>query len=189
MCVILEDHHTSKCRLSDLVRCKAVVAFQGVDALHLVGSKFEVEDVVILGDVGGIAGTGNGDGATLQMLAEEDLIGRFAMGLGYVGNHLVLRERLDARAATAQWEPCLEDGSKFGDVDLHAAALVVGMCLVLQHCGFDGGNPHHAVNIVFIEVRQADAVNFSCFHTTLLRLISLLVIGCRVVQQEQVDIV
>ena len=48
--------------MSDLVECKAVVAFQGVDALHLVGSKFEVEDVVILGDVRGIAGAGNGDG-------------------------------------------------------------------------------------------------------------------------------
>ena len=69
-----------ECRLSYLVRCKAVVALQGVDALHLVGSKFEVEDVVILGDVRGIAGTGNGDGATLQMPAEEDLIGRFASG-------------------------------------------------------------------------------------------------------------
>lgn len=69
-----------ECRLSYLVRCKTVVAFQGVDALHFVGSKFEVEDVVILGDVRGIAGTGNGDGAALQMPAEEDLIGRFAMG-------------------------------------------------------------------------------------------------------------
>ena len=48
--------------MSDLVGCKAVVAFQGVDALHLVGSQFEVEDVVILGDVHGIAGAGNGDG-------------------------------------------------------------------------------------------------------------------------------
>ncbi len=51
-----------ECRLSDLVGCKAVVAFQGVDALHLVGSQFEVEDVVILGDVRGIAGARNGDG-------------------------------------------------------------------------------------------------------------------------------
>ena len=48
-----------------------MVAFQGVDALHLVGSQFEVEDVVILGDVRGIAGAGNGDGAALQMPADD----------------------------------------------------------------------------------------------------------------------
>ena len=54
-----------------------MVALQGVDALHLVGSQFEVEDVVVLGDVGGIAGTGNGDGAALQMPAEEDLIDKY----------------------------------------------------------------------------------------------------------------
>ena len=66
-----------ECRLSYLVRCKAVVAFQGVDALHFVGSQFEVEDVVVLCDMRGIAGTGNGDGAALQMPAEEDLIDKY----------------------------------------------------------------------------------------------------------------
>ena len=36
------------------IRCKTVVTLQGVDALHLVGSQFEVENVVVLGDVGDI---------------------------------------------------------------------------------------------------------------------------------------
>jgi hypothetical protein len=52
-----------------------VVALQGVDALHLVGSQFEVEDVVVLGDVGSIGRARDGDGAALQMPAEDDLIG------------------------------------------------------------------------------------------------------------------
>ena len=34
------------------VRSEAVTALQGVDALHVVGGQREVEDVVVLGDVG-----------------------------------------------------------------------------------------------------------------------------------------
>ena len=34
------------------IRREAVTALQVVDALHLVGSQLEVEDVVVLGDVG-----------------------------------------------------------------------------------------------------------------------------------------
>ena len=61
--------------LDRLIRCKAVVTLQGVDALHLIGSQFEVEDVVVLGDMGSIRGARDSDGATLQMPAENDLIG------------------------------------------------------------------------------------------------------------------
>ena len=49
------------------IRCKTVVTLQGVDALHLVGSQLEVEDVVVLGDVGGIGGAWDGDGDALQV--------------------------------------------------------------------------------------------------------------------------
>ena len=80
------------------------------DALHLVGSQFEVEDVVILGDMGGVGGAGDGDGAALQVPAEQDLIGRLVVGLGDAGDYLMLRECLDARAATTQWEPCFKCG-------------------------------------------------------------------------------
>ena len=84
-----------------------MVTLQGIDALHLVGSQFEVEDVVVLGDMGGVGGAGDGDGAALQVPAEQDLIGRLVVGLGDAGDHLMLREGLDACAATTQREPFL----------------------------------------------------------------------------------
>jgi len=60
------------------------------DALHLVGSQFKVENIVVLGNVDGIGGAGNGDGAALQMPAEDDLIGRLVVSLGDAGDDLVL---------------------------------------------------------------------------------------------------
>ena len=66
-----------------------MVTLQVIDALHLVGRQFEVEDVVVLGDVGGIGRAGDGDGAALQMPAEQHLIGRLAVSLGDAGDHLV----------------------------------------------------------------------------------------------------
>ena len=84
------------------IRCETVVTLQSIDALHLVGSQLKIEDVVVLGNVCGIGGAGNGDGATLQMPSEQDLIGRLVVGLGNTGNRLVLGERLDARAAATE---------------------------------------------------------------------------------------
>ena len=117
------------------IRREAVVLVEGVDALHLVGGEFEVEDVVVLGDVGGIGGAGDGDGAALQVPAEDDLIGRLLVSLGDGGDDLVLREGLDAGAATAEGEPGFEDGAKTGDVGLDATALVVG---VVSFCSTAG---------------------------------------------------
>ena len=107
-----------------------MVALQGVDALHVVGSQGEVEDVVVLGDVGGIRRAGDGDDAALQVPAQDDLIGGLLVGLCDVPDDFVLGEGADARAATAQREPGFEDGAEFGHVGLHAAALVVGVRLV-----------------------------------------------------------
>ena len=173
----------------ELIRREAVTALQIVDALHVVGGQLEVEDVVVLGDVGGIGGAGDGDGAALQVPAEDDLIGRLLMGLGDGGDDLVLREGLDAGAATAEGEPGFEDGAKTGDVGLDATALVVGVRLVLQHGGTDGRNLHHAVNIVLVKVRETDAAYLARLHATLHGLIGLLVVGCRVVEQQQVYVV
>ena len=96
-----------------LIRCKTVITLQCIDALHLVGSQLKVEDVVVLGDVGSVGRAGDGDGATLQMPAEQDLIGRLVVSLGDGGDDLVLREGLDAGAATAEGEPGFEDGSQW----------------------------------------------------------------------------
>lgn len=159
------------------------------DAFHLVGSQFKVENIVVLGDMGGVGGARDGNGAALQMPAEDDLIGRLVVSLGNAGNHLVLRERLDACAATTEGEPGFEDGAHLGDVCFHAAALVVGMRLVLQHSGLDGSDLHHAIDVVLVEVRESDAANFSGLHAALHRLVSLFVAGYRVVEQEQVDVV
>ena len=159
------------------------------DAAHLVGCQFEVEDVVVLGNVGGIGRVGDGDGAALQMPAKQDLIGRLVVSPCNTGNHLVLRERLDARAATTEGEPGFEDGAHLGDVCFHAAALVIGMRLVLQHSGLDGGDLHHAIDVVLVEIREPDAANLSCPHAALHSLVSLFVVGCRVVEQEQVNVV
>jgi len=52
-----------------------VVTLQGIDAQHLVGCQFEAEDVVVLGDMGSVGRTGDGDGTALQMPAEDNLIG------------------------------------------------------------------------------------------------------------------
>ena len=135
-----------------LIRCKTVVTLQGIDALHLVGSQFEVEDVVVLSDMGSVGRTWNRDGTALQMPTEQNLIGRLVVSLGDAGDDLMLRERLNACATTTQREPCFEDGTHLGDMGLHAAALVIWMCFVLQHSWFDGGNLHHAVNVVLIEI-------------------------------------
>jgi hypothetical protein len=43
----------------------------------------------------------------LQVPAEQDLISRLVVGLGDAGDHLMLREGLDACAATTQREPFL----------------------------------------------------------------------------------
>ena len=51
------------------------------DAFHLVGSQFKVENIVVLGDMGGIGRAWNGNGAALQMPAEDDLID-LLLGLG-----------------------------------------------------------------------------------------------------------
>lgn len=115
----------------ELIRREAVTALQIIDALHVLGRQLEVEDVVVLGDVGGVRRAGDGDDAALQVPAQDDLIGGSLVGLCDVLDDLVLRECLDARTATAQWEPCFEDGAELGDVGLYAAALVVGMRLVL----------------------------------------------------------
>ena len=139
--------------------------------------------------MGRVRRAGDGDDAALQVPAQDDLIGGFLVGLCDVLDDLVLREGLDARAATAQWEPCFEDGSEFGHVGLHDAALVVGVRLVLEHGGTDRRNLHHAINVVLVEVRQADAVYLACLHATLHSLIGLFVVGRRVVEQQQVDIV
>ena len=109
-----------------------MVALQGVDALHLVGGELEVEDVVVLGDMGGIAATGNSDSAALEVPAQKYLIRGLSVSLSNRGDDLVLRERLDACAAAAEGEPSLEHGAEFGNMRLHRTALVVGMRLVLQ---------------------------------------------------------
>ena len=46
--------HIVESSFSISIRCETVVTLQGVDALHLVGRQLEVEDVVVLGNVGGI---------------------------------------------------------------------------------------------------------------------------------------
>ena len=46
-----------------------MAALQSIDALHLIGGQGEVEDVVVLGDVGGIRRAGDDDGAALQVLS------------------------------------------------------------------------------------------------------------------------
>ena len=109
-----------------------MVALQGVDALHLVGGELEVEDIVVLGDMGGIAATGNSDSTALEVPAQKYLIRGLSVSLSNRGDDLVLRERLDACAAAAEGEPSLEHGAEFGNMRLHRTALVVGMRLVLQ---------------------------------------------------------
>ena len=74
------------------IRCKAVVLVEAVDALHLVGGQREVEDVVVLGDMGRVRRAGDCDGAALQVPAEDDLIGRFLVGLCDVLDDLVPRQ-------------------------------------------------------------------------------------------------
>ena len=54
-----------------------MTALQGVDALHVVGGQREVEDVVVLGDVGSVRRAGDSDDAALQVPAQDDLIGGF----------------------------------------------------------------------------------------------------------------
>jgi hypothetical protein len=101
--------------------------------------------------MGSVGRTWNRDGTALQMPTEQNLIGRLVVSLGDAGDDLMLREGLNTRSATTQREPSFEDSAHLGNVSLHATALMVGMCLVLQHSWFDGGNLHHAVNVVLIE--------------------------------------
>jgi hypothetical protein len=66
-----------------------VVTLQSVDALHLVGRQLEVEDIVVLGDMGSIRGARDSNGAALQMPAEDDLIGRLVVNRGdrFIDSH------------------------------------------------------------------------------------------------------
>ena len=52
-----------------------MVALEGIDARHLVGSEFKIKDIVVFGNMLGIRGSGDGDDSALEVPAEQDLIG------------------------------------------------------------------------------------------------------------------
>ena len=111
------------------------------------------------------------------------------MCLSYFGNDLVLGKRTNTRAAPAKREPRLHDRAQRCDVLLDRTLLKIRMEFVLDDGRFDFGNLHHAVNIGFIEIRDAYGVDFSSLHASFHSLISMLVITRSMVQQQQVDII
>ena len=139
--------------------------------------------------MGSIGGAGDRDDAALQVPAEKDLISALGVGRCNLLDDVQVVERADAGTATTQREPRLEDGPERGDMRLHVLALAVRMRLVLEDGRFDGRDLHDPVHVVLVEVGDADAVDLPGLHSPLHRLVSVLVVRRRMVEQKQVDIV
>lgn len=64
-----------------------MVALEGIDARHLVGSEFKIKDIVVFGNMLGIRGSGDGDDSALEVPAEQDLIGALGRGRAASGQY------------------------------------------------------------------------------------------------------
>ena len=107
----------------------------------------------------------------------------------YFGNDLVFGKCTNTRAASAKREPRLHDRTQRCDVLLNRTLLKIRMEFVLNDGWFYFGNFHQAVNIGFIEIRDAYRTDFSSLNASFHSLISMLVITRSMVQQQQVDII
>jgi len=64
------------------------------DLSHFFGSKLEIEELGVAGNTRGSDGLGDDDGRSLHTPAEEDVRGRFTLGLCDLFDDSIVHERL-----------------------------------------------------------------------------------------------
>ena len=113
-----------------------LVPVEGGNPCHFLIGETEIEDGDVLLDVVGIARTGNGHHAALQMPAEDDLHHRLAVPGGNVRQHRVAQQ-FALMPPPAKRIPRLDDNAETMQVFHHFGVLIIRMHLVLNQHGLD----------------------------------------------------
>ena len=163
------------------------VAVERCNPSHLVIGQFKIEDVVVLGDMGGITGAWDCDHIPLPVPAQDHLHDRLAVSPCNTGKFRIL-EQFSLKAAPSERVPRLHDDIILENEVNDLRVLVIRMNLILHQDRLDAYLRKELGQFLDIETRDAQGFDLTgrliLFHC----LVGLHIVCARMMQEHDVYI-